>query len=148
MSNENTPEINADVIMEIDENQQQATVLADPLFQSLLDAKSGHVARVNDSAAIGAFAYSSVPNTPYVPAHAQGTGLALFRAVRSRRPVWWLVAPTRGARHSFVDPAHRAAWSRHRRAPPRHPRRGSFDYVSDQCLVAASISLTGWSSSS
>jgi iron complex transport system substrate-binding protein len=66
ISKENTPEINADVVVAIDENQQQATVLADPLFQSLPAAQGGHVAWVTDPPVIGAFAYSSVLSTPYV----------------------------------------------------------------------------------
>jgi iron-siderophore transport system substrate-binding protein len=66
ISRENTPEINADVVVAIDENQQQATVLADPLFQSLPAAQGGNVAWVTDPPVIGAFAYSSVLSTPYV----------------------------------------------------------------------------------
>jgi iron complex transport system substrate-binding protein len=66
ISRENTPEINADVVVAIDENRQQATVLADPLFQSLPAAQGGNVAWVTDPPVIGAFAYSSVLSTPYV----------------------------------------------------------------------------------
>ena len=66
ISKENTPEINADVVVAIDEDEQQATVLADPLFQSLPAAQGGNVAWVTDPPVIGAFAYSSVLSTPYV----------------------------------------------------------------------------------
>ena len=50
ISAENTPQINADVVVAIDEDQQQSTVLADPLFQSLPAAQGGNVAWVTDPA--------------------------------------------------------------------------------------------------
>ena len=65
ISKENTPEINADVVVAIDANDQQAVVLADPLYQSLPAAQGGNVAWVVDPAVIGAFNYASVLSLPF-----------------------------------------------------------------------------------
>ena len=65
ISKENTPEINADIIVAIDVNEQQAVVLADPLYQSLPAVQGGNVAWVTDPAVIGAFNYASVLSLPY-----------------------------------------------------------------------------------
>lgn len=51
--------------MAIDANDQQAVVLADPLYQSLPAAQGGNVAWVVDTAVIGAFSYASVLSLPY-----------------------------------------------------------------------------------
>jgi len=95
ISKENTPEINADVVVAIDQDQQQATVLADPLFQSLPATQGGNVAWVTDPAVIGAFSYSSVLSTPYVlealvpllASAAAGTGGSASGAASSAAPV-------------------------------------------------------------
>ena len=65
ISKENTAEINADVIVAIDVNAQQATVLADPLYHALPAAQGGNVAWVTDPAVIGALSYGSVLSLPY-----------------------------------------------------------------------------------
>ena len=65
ISAENTAQIDADVIVAIDVEGQQATVEADPIFQSLPAVQAGHVAWITDPAVIGAFSYSSVLSTPY-----------------------------------------------------------------------------------
>lgn len=65
ISKENTADINADVIVAIDSDAQQATVVADPLFTSLPAVQGGNVAWVTDPAVIGAFNYGSVLSLPY-----------------------------------------------------------------------------------
>ena len=65
ISAENTAQIDADVIVVLDVNAQQATVEADPVFNALTAAKDGKVVWVTDPNVIGAFSYASVLSLPY-----------------------------------------------------------------------------------
>lgn len=84
VSAENTEQIDADVIVVLDVNGQQATVEASPVYQALTAAQNKQVVWVTDPTVIGALSYGSVLSLPYaidaiVPLLAEtvgGTGAA------------------------------------------------------------------------
>jgi iron complex transport system substrate-binding protein len=79
VSAENTPQIDADVIVLLDVDGVKSTVEANPVFNSLDAVKNGQVVLVTDPNVIGALSYGSVLSLPYaidaiVPALAETIG--------------------------------------------------------------------------
>jgi len=65
VSAEQTPVIDADVVLILDVQNQKAVVEADPVFRSLPAVQAGNAVWITDINVIGAFSYSSVLSLPY-----------------------------------------------------------------------------------